>query len=53
MTEPERYLHLEKIYGHIELSEQQEKWALLEAKIKSYFKEKNKEYWDNLENKKK
>jgi len=44
---------LEAFYGHIQLTEQEEKDALLEMKIQKYFHEKSKPYWDELEGNKK
>lgn len=37
-------------YEMVELTEEETKEALLEGKIKKYFKEKNKEYWQSQEN---
>lgn len=37
-------------YDSIELTDQETKDAILEGKIKKYFKEKNKGYWQAQEN---
>jgi hypothetical protein len=42
---------LQSIYGHIELTDAEKEAAILEAKIKKYFREKNNEYWKSLEQK--
>jgi hypothetical protein len=44
-----KHIDLEKIYGHIQLTDDELKAAVLEAKIKKYFHQKNKEYWQQLE----
>lgn len=43
---------LEQYYGHIKLTPEEEKEAILQAKIAKYFRDKNAEYWKEKEDKK-
>lgn len=42
----------ESFYEHIILTEEEIKAAIIEAKVKKYFHEKHKEYWQEKESKK-
>lgn len=41
-----------EFYNEIILTEEETREALLEGRIKKYFHEKNREYWQSLEEKK-
>jgi hypothetical protein len=50
ITHPSTWLQKKLIFiSEIELSEQEEKEALLEGRKKKYFHEKHKDYWQALE----